>query len=74
MIKFVIYIFCRFSLDQLNAANENLKVENDNLNKKCGDLESRLSDHYQEYEQLKLKHQQAVNEHAETVRGLKVSF
>lgn len=70
----MLLVCSRLLLDQLNAENEKLKLDNDDLNQKCAALESRLDESTQEYEQLKVKHQQALTEHGETVRGLKVNI
>lgn len=68
------YFFCRSIVEQLNKENERLKKDAEDLMRKRESLEIKLQEQSEEYGQLKSKYQQAITEHTESVRSLKVVF
>lgn len=66
--------FCREKLRREEEINTALETEKHRLLKTVTELETEVQDLKNYNEQLETKHQKTANEHAETVRNLKVSF
>lgn len=68
------YVYCREKLENEQDANGKLRKERDGLLKKSNELESEVEELKNYNDQLGIKHQKAISEHAETVRNLKVGL
>lgn len=68
------FVYCREKLENEQDANGKLRKERDGLLKKSNELESEVEELKNYNDQLGIKHQKAISEHAETVRNLKVGL